>query len=113
MIDQQAQKPEWFSKNERSRRRHDTLTRIIDQVDRAERMIKQLLDGVDISELTAFERINTSLKFMSQHSRLMMLRQTCELDEPENASALMIEAFQRQLRGEMVAPPVDDEGTHG
>lgn len=103
MIEQQKQ--EWYSKNERSRRRHDTLTRINDQVGRVENIIVQLLDGLDITELTAYERLNTAIKFMSQHARLMMLRQTCELDEPENASALMIEMFQKQLRGEIVADP--------
>jgi hypothetical protein len=99
--------------SDRKRRRHDTLTRINDQVDSVERIIVQLLDTVDIEELTAYERLNTAIKFMSQHARLMMLRQSCELDEPENASALMIEAFQRQLRGEVAAGPVVEEGQDG
>ncbi len=105
---------EWYSKNERSRRRHDTLTRINDQVERVETMIKKLLEDIEVSELTAYERLNVSIKFMSQHARLMMLRQTCELDEPGNASALMIEAFQKQLRGEVIAgPPEEKEDKHG
>lgn len=94
--------------DERARKRHDTLTRINTQVERVEDVIVKLLQDIEIEELTAYERLNTAIKFMSQHARLMMLRQSCELDAPENASALMIEAFQRQLRGEIVQPEPEE-----
>lgn len=94
-----------------------TLKRIDAQINRIDELVYKLLNGdeihgikpVDISEMSAYERMNVASRFMALSQRGIALRQTCELDQPENRETMLIAAFMRQMRGETPATLVTDE----
>jgi hypothetical protein len=81
-------------------RRNDTARRINKQIESVERLIADLLVGVNMDELTSAERLSFAARFMMQHARALALRQTVEMDAPESREHILIAALMRQMRGE-------------
>jgi hypothetical protein len=81
-------------------RRYSAIDRIEEQLQRVERMVLALIDGVDLDELSAYERLNITIKLMQQHARLLVMRQNAEPAEPEKAESIMLGVLMKQLRGE-------------
>ncbi len=80
----------------------NALERIDDQISGIESIIAKLMEDVDINELSSAERLNIATKFMAQRSRLLVLRISCEADQPEQRDNILLSALARQLRGEVV-----------
>jgi hypothetical protein len=70
------------------------------QIERIENLIEQLLGGIDVSELSTSERLTHASRLMGLVQRDIALKQTIQLDQPENRENLLIAAFMRQMRGE-------------
>lgn len=104
---------------EQSRRqsRNTITSRIDEQLQRVERMVLALVDGVDVNEMSSYERLNVTIKLMQQHARLLMMRQTVTLDEPERTESVMLGVLMRQLRGEesggVESPQIEDAQREG
>ena len=81
-------------------RRYSAIGRIEEQLQRIERMVLALIDGVDLDELSSYERLNITIKLMQQHARLLVMRQNVEPEEPEKAENIMLGVLMKQLRGE-------------
>jgi hypothetical protein len=76
------------------------IQKIDAQVERIETIVDKLLDGINIDELTTSERLTHVSRFISLVQRGIALKQTIQLDQPENRENLLIAAFMRQMRGE-------------
>lgn len=81
-------------------RRRYTIERIDEQLQRIERMVLTLVDGVDLDELSSYERLNVTIKLMQHHARLLVMRQRVEPEEPEKTDSVMLGVLMKQLRGE-------------
>jgi hypothetical protein len=92
--------------NEQQKRRNDTARRVNKQIESVERIIDDLLIGVNFDELTSAERLSFAARFMMQHARALALRQTVEMDAPEQRESIMIAALMRQMRGEDGGAPL-------
>lgn len=80
----------------------DTLARTNRQIARIETVLDDLLDGINIEEMTAKERLDVAVKLMSQQGRALMIRQTCESSTPSGRTDIIIAAIARQMRGEIM-----------
>ena len=83
-------------------RRKESIEKIDQQILRAEEITNNLLEDLDMSEITAVDRLNIAVKFMALQSRLISMKNAVELDEPEKQGLTILAAFQRHLRGENV-----------
>jgi hypothetical protein len=84
------------------KRRKQSLRKLDQDIKRIERLIKELLDGVDISELTTEKRLLIATRFMALHQRGIELRHTFELDLPELAQNLEMFRLMSLMRGEEI-----------
>ena len=75
--------------------------KIDQQIKRVEEIVNKLLEDIDLSEITSFDKLGLVVKFMAQHSRLLAMKNVSELNEPEKQGLAILTAFQRHLRGEM------------
>ncbi len=82
------------------RRREQSLRKLDQGIKRIECVIKELLDGVDISELTTEKRLVIGARFVTLHQRAVALRHTFELDHPEVHENLEVSRLMRLMRGE-------------
>jgi hypothetical protein len=80
-----------------------TIQKIDEQLKRIDDLIEKLLDGIAITEMSSYQRFMIVSRLLGLSQRGMALRQTCELDHPENRENLLIAALMRQMRGEMQA----------
>lgn len=81
-------------------RRGQSLQKLDQEIKRIESIIKNLLDGVDISELPIEKRLLIGARFIALHQRGVALRHTFELDQPENRENLEVTRLMRLMRGE-------------
>lgn len=88
--------------------------RISAWITRLEQQATELVEGTDIDELSAKERLDLALKVMQQLQRFITLRQQLEAasQPPAQASTShMISDLMRQMRGESVKPTEAAEPT--
>lgn len=79
---------------------NDTLTRVNHQLARIERVIADLVDDVDVSELKSKERLDLAIKLMGQQGRMLLIRQQCEAETPAGGTNVLMAAIMRKMRGE-------------
>lgn len=77
-----------------------TIQKIDAQLARIDELVEKLLDGVDLSELSSYERLVVASRFMGLSQRAIAIRQTCQVERSENREGLLVAAFMRQMRGE-------------
>ena len=80
--------------------RRQSLQKLDREIKKIERVIKELLDEVDISELTTEKRLVIGARFIALHQRALALRHTFELDQPENRENIEVSRLMRLMRGE-------------
>jgi hypothetical protein len=80
--------------------RTQSLQKLDREIKKIERVIKELLDKVDVSELTTEKRLLIGARFIALHQRAIALRHTFELDQPENQENLGMTRLMRLMRGE-------------
>ena len=80
--------------------RRQSLQKLDREIKKIERVIKELLDEVDISELTTEKRLVIGARFIALHQRAVALRHTFELDQPENRENIEVSRLMRLMRGE-------------
>jgi hypothetical protein len=91
-----------MSQDKQSKHR-ETLDTINQQIKKVEETINHLLEDIDISQIIAAEKLHLAVKFMAQHIKLMVLKESIqrgEHQETEKQEATFMLAFQRHLRGE-------------
>jgi hypothetical protein len=84
--------------------------RIDDWIERLERTAAQLLEDVEISELTAKERFDLSMKCIGHIQRFVMIGQQLDSGTTDGSTQTMIAAIMRQMRGETSLPVPGDDG---
>jgi hypothetical protein len=76
------------------------LQKLDQDIKKLERLIKNLLDTVDINELNTEKRLIIGARFIALHQRAVALRHAIELDQPENRENLEVTRLMRLMRGE-------------
>ena len=80
--------------------RKQDLQKINQNIKRIESIIKELLDGVKISELTPEKRLILGARFIALHQRAIALRHSFELDYAGDLEDLEMTKLMRFMRGE-------------
>ena len=80
--------------------RKQDLQKLDQDIKLIESTIKQLLDGVRISELTTEKRLTIGARFIALHQRAVALRHTFELDYSGDLEDLEMTRLMRFMRGE-------------
>src|SRR5258708_4737531 len=81
-------------------RRKDTIDKIEGQIDRVEEIVNKLLENIKMEEIEPLDKLNVAIKFMAQHSRLIALKNSVEIDEPVGRETMLFTVLQKHLRGE-------------
>ena len=93
----------WADRNERLYRhmkKKDYALKLDQQLARIEEIIKTLLDGIVISELTTVQRLFLASRFEALQQRSLAVGHTFEMDQPGNRESAMAAAFRRYVRGD-------------
>jgi hypothetical protein len=80
--------------------RVNVLNRLDKQLVTIEDAIKDLIGRADLSELSSAECLNFAVKFMNQHSRVLALKNSLLIEQPEKREHAMMATLMRQMRGE-------------
>jgi len=84
--------------------------RIQQWIEKLEKQATDLLDGIELDELTAKERVELALKCLGHTQRFIMLDQQLESETPTGQTTVMLAAIMRSMRGELLeAPTVDGD----
>lgn len=83
-----------------------TIQKIDAQLAHIDELITNLLDDVDLSELSAYQRLMIVSRLMGLAQKGIAIRQTCQAGQSENRENLLFAAYMRDMRGE---PPSSDD----
>jgi hypothetical protein len=85
--------------------------RIASWIEQLEKTASDLLDSIEIEELTAKERFDISLKCIGHIQRFVMIGQQLDSGTTDGGTQTMIAAIMRQMRGETSLPAPGDDGS--
>jgi hypothetical protein len=77
------------------------LEKIDKQISDIEQKINDLIEDVDLDELTVAERMDFYIKLQGQLAKFLALRKSSELAVPENREKELLAIFMSRLRGEV------------
>ncbi|HEY4033972.1 MAG TPA: hypothetical protein VGL94_08440 [Ktedonobacteraceae bacterium] len=72
------------------------------QIESIEKRIDELLENIDIKELSTVEKMELAIKFQTQLVRFLTLRKASEQGMPEGREGALMTMWMKQLRGENV-----------
>ena len=80
-------------------RRERLLQKVEKQIRRIEDIIEELLDGVDMSELSSKERLLVAARFTNLHQRAVLLSASLERNTAESAENTALSVIVSDMRG--------------
>lgn len=83
------------------KRRNDTIDRINKQLLDLTEIKGKLIEAIDIGELTTAERVNFYIRIMTLETRIISLKNSVEIDEPEKREGMLLAMWMKQMRGEI------------
>lgn len=91
--------------------------RITSWIDRLENQAQTLMDGANLDELSAKERLDLAVKFIALKQRFILIEQQTTSGTPAGRTDVLLAAVMRQMRGEggdeqsstIALPPVNPE----
>jgi hypothetical protein len=77
------------------------LEKIDKQIESIEERINELLEDIDIEELSTIEKMELAIKFQTQLVRFFTLRKSSEQVVPEDSEGALMAIWMKQMRGEV------------
>ncbi len=74
------------------------------EITRMDAKAQELIDGVDLDELSAKERLDLAVKFISLKQRFLLIAQQQQAATPAGRTEILLAAVMRQMRGETNDP---------